>query len=317
MAYTFDPPSDAELASGKPGKYSVFRRLRDIARAIAEGASGADRIQQAAIDASAVGQAEIKTTTASGSIAVGASSGGSYSLTGGTYSMWTGGSDNGAVNNGGVSFGNGDTAAGVIGLYNSISSTRTYYADERYFQASPPYDLGDGEIPLFIYLLMNSNDEIEGTRVSHDPPWAYHGPTNIQAKYYGKDGVGRRMERQYVTEGINPITIMQGTDQAAKEEMLHRLTNDPFVELKIDHTWKNKDMSLYPHPFMGNDLTGNTIIMLDPVSKITEELAAISCACNAREIRDEILLKDLLIIDSDPLTRAGPPGVPVHGFRWK
>jgi hypothetical protein len=44
MAFTWDPPSDTELAVGKYFTSSKAKRIRDMCRAIAEGASGADKI---------------------------------------------------------------------------------------------------------------------------------------------------------------------------------------------------------------------------------------------------------------------------------
>ena len=40
-------------------------------------------------------------------------------------------------------------------------ASETFYMHQRYVQASPPYDLGDGEIPLFVFALVRSNGEIE------------------------------------------------------------------------------------------------------------------------------------------------------------
>ncbi len=44
----WDPPSDAELAPGKPGKPSLARRIRDLSPALAERASGAPWLNAAA-----------------------------------------------------------------------------------------------------------------------------------------------------------------------------------------------------------------------------------------------------------------------------
>lgn len=36
----------------------------------------------------------------------------------------------------------------------------------------------------------------------------------------------------------------------------------------IDAEFKNSDMALIPHPFQGNDLTGKSIVLIDPNSDI-------------------------------------------------
>ena len=64
MPYTWSPPSDTELAIGKYYTSSKAKRVRDMCRAIAEGASGADRIQTAAIQDNAVTLAKLAHGTA-------------------------------------------------------------------------------------------------------------------------------------------------------------------------------------------------------------------------------------------------------------
>lgn len=302
-----------QIDGESPIDETLMTQLRDNPVAISEGDAAAPRILEPAYGASSINQAALKSTTASGSVAIGAGSAGIYVLTGGTYSWWTAGSNSTL---GGMGFGNSDTAAGTIGLENPDGGSRTFYVDERYIQASPPYDLGDGEIPLFVYALMNKAGEVEGTRISQDPLWAYHGPTNI-AVQIRRDGKSYRMERQYVIDGLSPIKIINGTNAAAKEKMLGRLLSDPMVEVEVDHAWKNRDMNLYPHPFMGSDLTDKTVIMLDPMSKEVEQMYAIQCGCGAQEIRDSILLNKKIIIGNSPMKRSAPNGVTIVGARWK
>lgn len=58
----YNPPTDTELGIEKPILSSVNIRLRDMAIAITEGASGAPKIQEAAIDAGVVGIDKLKET---------------------------------------------------------------------------------------------------------------------------------------------------------------------------------------------------------------------------------------------------------------
>jgi len=57
MAY--DPPTDTELFTDKPGIYTVFRRLRDMIPGLAAGDTGAPKIQTAAIADNAVGTTQL------------------------------------------------------------------------------------------------------------------------------------------------------------------------------------------------------------------------------------------------------------------
>jgi hypothetical protein len=50
MAFSWNPPTDLELAHKAPVKLDHPRRIRDMIRALAEGASGADRVLPGALD---------------------------------------------------------------------------------------------------------------------------------------------------------------------------------------------------------------------------------------------------------------------------
>jgi len=120
-----------------------------------------------------IGQGGLKTVTTSGSYTDPGGGGvtGSYVLTGGTWSMWTASCSSGFVGFGGA----GDTPAGTIGLYFGTDSA-TFYVDERYFQASPPYRLGNAKWGHFFYLLRKvGTGEVMGTCEAPDPTWAYNG----------------------------------------------------------------------------------------------------------------------------------------------
>ena len=78
------------------------------------------------------------------------------------------------------------------------------------------------------------------------------------------------------------------------------------TELEITADFKNSDMNLIPHPFQGNDLTGKTIVLFDPMSKIVERLEEIK---NADGDLSEIIYGNFLNIGNTELGRARPPGV--------
>lgn len=210
-------------------------------QAMADGDSGAPILSAGAVGTSAINRTALATTTASGS-----TTGSSYTLTGGTYSWWTisGGG-------GGIGFGGGNTSAGVIGL----STGFTAYIDENYVQASPPYNLGNGDVPLFIFVALNKSGGISAVQVMPDPPWAYHGPTDIRAHRFDK--VSGRSWR-----------------------------TDNGIEREVTQEFKNSDMAAIPHPFQwaGKD---HSIVLLDPFSLLVDRLSVIlkeSCASEVRKI---------------------------------
>ena len=253
------------------------------------------------IGASKVAQGNLKTTTAAGSITVGAAVSDSFTLTGGTYSWWTA---SGTVGTQPIAFGNGDTAAGLIGLYNTDSvSSRIFYVDERYVQASPPYNLGNGDIPLFVFLALDGSGKIIHASVAPDPTWAYHGPTKITPEFY----VAGKPYRNYKTvEGI-------ALSEAIKIPALKRriLMNQATIEdtpMEITQEIKKKDMPLFPHPFVGNNLTGLTIIMVDPISAVVQRLADIQNEISAKEVL-HMFSEGYLLVGNIPINIFSPPGV--------
>ena len=161
---------NADIDADSPVTTGLMTKLRDNPIAITEGATGAPRIVNAAIDAAAaiatsklatggndivqnmlgadsVGQSEIKTTFQQ------INNGAYFTATGGLYvignlmqatstshcRMEAGVSDTNFVARWRWTTGGGATV------------TRLYYIN-----SSPPYDLGDGEIPLFVFAVVDN-----------------------------------------------------------------------------------------------------------------------------------------------------------------
>lgn len=269
-------------------------------------------VVQSHIASAAVGQAQLKTTTAAGGVGVAVDGVATYSLAGGTYSWWTA---SGSIATGPLStfaFGNSDTSAGVIGITRIGGDiTRNFNVDERYVQASPPYDLGDGEIPVFVWLWVASDGSIRGVQVAPDPPWAYHGPTDIRPEY---ERGGKAYRRVAMVEGRELAEAR--ADRALLARIIAGTARIETIEREIDQAYKHRDMGLWPHPFVGNDLAGSTIILVDPVSTVVERLRLLQDGEGARAVAD-LITKGWLEIDNQPLARRLPPGVQAVSARLK
>lgn len=292
--------------SGAPAIQADALEQTDGSEAVTAATIRAGAVDQTAIGSSAVGQGELKTSTSAQSVAVAANSTGSLALTGGSYSMINSmSSTNGTASTSGVIFGNGDTAAGTLGFSNGSASSQTFYVDTRYFQASPPYDLGDGEIPYFLYLGVDSNGDIIQFSGACDPIWAYHGPTDIRAKYYRK-GRGYRRDKAVVAEMLSGEII-------PRETLLQRLRNDPMVEIEITQSIKNADMDVIPHPWARQPNPDLTYVLADPVADIGVDI------CNLVEMGESLneLLTNYIIVDNTPLTRSKPTALTCHSIRWR
>jgi len=326
---TYTAITAGEIDTDSPITTGLMTKIRDNPIAITEGASGAPKIQTAALEqtggseavttatirAGAVGNSELASaavkqsnlsTTDEESSATTVTS--VLTLSGGGYSFGPRArvsintTDCFLVSNGLAS----NAQHGIDGnlelnialtttntAYISLGdagTTRTVYAMSRYINSSPPFDLGDGEIPLFVWVLLNSSGNIISTQVSEVPPWAYNGPTDIS-----HDRIDKLTGKKY-------RTIRQLNESTGLIEV---------EEIEITQEIKNRDMPLLPHPF-ASKTQDQEVILLDPVS--TLYLYDIKFT---GESISELMYNDYLRLDNDPLVRAGPQGVITSAFKWK
>jgi hypothetical protein len=262
-------------------------------------------ITQGSIANAAVGQGELKTTT--GDVTASATSNTNLTLPGGEYGFYpTIGVDVG----GGITM---DAHIGVLvgqGLRANIglavsAGGNTVRARQRYIQASPPYDLGDGEVPIFVFALLDSLGKVIATYGAEDPPWANNGPTDIRPSFIAKDG--RLMQ-------IRPVPISREAllDPATADAELAKIGEAEVIE--VTQALKQADMPLIPHPFLDNDLTGKTVVLLDPVGGLTEKLWGLH---RAGEFLGRLLHDGHLSLDNVPLVRTTPPDVIAVAASWK
>jgi len=281
----------------------------------ANGDAGAPRNTQDSMAPESVGQAELKTLTGSGST----SGTTRLVLSGGQYSFFV----------------QTRTETGTSGVYSgglvlqdlaALSSYTTniwltaggpsqrHYVRNLWVSASPPYDLGDGPILLFVSVLLDSSTKIvESVYVTPEPTWINNGPTNTTPDFYKKENgvlVPYQKRRLVTTENFNkegPINFSRYID---------RLMTDDLVDVEITQEIKNKDMSILPHPFVGNDMVGKEVLLLDPMD--TERLIVIndnSIETGEKGIQ-EMLYSGEIKISNTILDRATPAGVNAYGFTF-
>jgi hypothetical protein len=241
--------------------------------AITSAASGAPSIVTAAIEPGAIRIYHLSEAQASGSVVVAGNGESTYTLTGGTYSWWTMSS----TGSGGFSFKSGNQAAGVVGLGNNdFVNSQTFYVDENYIQASPPYNLGNGDIPLFVFILLDETGSILGSSVAADPPWAYHGPTDITPHRVATDG------RRYRSEKFAGGRLVRELNTKEFIAFMRRGGQLEIHEVEIDHVWKNKDSNLFPHPFHG---ASQRVLMVDPLGPLMSHALKVYEIEGAKEVR--------------------------------
>jgi hypothetical protein len=186
------------------------------------------------------------------------------------------------------------------------SSQTNAIVRQRYLQASPPYDLGDGEVPLFVFALVERDGTVRAVYSAPDPPWANNGPTDIRPHFW-RDG--RPMQRRRKCPR-KPKTA----GKAALAAWLDAVRASEAEEVEVTPALKNADMGLIPHPFLGNDLAGRTVVLLDPVATLTRDLVALH---EGGESVNALLHEDWLRVDNAALRRCCPPGVQACAAKWR
>lgn len=258
-------------------------QLYDNLTALANGDSGAPHIQQAALGAGIIHQTELSTSLGS------VSGDGHHTLPGGTYGFYP------QIR--ASKFGVEDYVAQITNLNTPGTSyaTRIYLsadgtpsAQQRYINSSPPYDLGDGEIPLFVFAEVSPAGDVLRTYTADVPPWAYNGPTRVDGR---PTPDGRKVQVRRV---IDPVT------------------GDIYTEtIEVTNDIKNADMHLIPCPW--DDVKPvNTVVLLDPCETLELKLMHES----GEEVH-ELFNKGYLVIDDVKLERRTPIGVQAVPIKWR
>ena len=213
------------------------------------------------------------------------------------------------------------TYATVIEVSTNINPM-TAYMQIRYVQASPPYDLGDGEVNAFIYAVIeNGTGDIKRMHSSQDPPWIYHPIHGINRDNVFRD-VETKKKKIKIRGKVNLDTIRSLTEfENSQSEVI----------VDFDNTVKMSAMNNFPHPYVDivfnklNDI-GETVVdtdywknhhvaLIDPMSDTVKRLDEM------RADGDESLSlfhDGYLKIDNvDIANRKRPNGVAIYAPSWK
>lgn len=304
MGWTTFVAGDTDADS--PIIVSLMKGIVDNFAALAAGDSGAPEIVQGAL----------KTTT--GEVSTASSSYVSLTLPGGEYGFWPNTKETGDGMTSQVSSNlaqQGSTYGCFIAMRRA--TTGTVYAQQRYIQASPPYDLGNGDIPIFIFLAVDkTTKEIISTYIAEDPPWANNGPTSIRpTRTDFASGRKYKLVRKLIEEFGS---VQEALKTLTRKQILQRLLNDPMVEIEITQAIKQADMVVIPHPFgKDNNLYDNNgvvigtrnqvFVLLDPLSNVTAKLHRLHI--EEGDSIAEILHGNYLTIGNADVGAIAPPGV--------
>ena len=189
--------------------------------------------------------------------------------------------------------------ANVIGR-----SSGTGYCQWRYVAASPPHDMGDGDIPLFAFAIIdNTSGDVDSIAIAEEPVWLASGPTNAMPDFWRKD-------KKFKVAKDVPASFAALSDV----ERMIAISELPDVEVEITNEMVHADMDLIPHPFQGNDLSGKTVVMLDPVSEAVRQLSKLD---KSGEDVHSIIRDKYIKIGNTGLNRVTPAGLLIPETTWK
>jgi hypothetical protein len=200
----------------------------------------------------------------------------------------------------------------------TTNNSGAMYMRNRYVQASPPYDLGDGDIPLFLFAEIDTQGRVIKMSIAEDPVWANNGPTCCRASKYDANGVGYRARRDM---SMIPFTLDEAVasgDVQMLRDYCAAMAEAKTIYEEITQEIKHADMNLIPTPWgsVSSGVPNTTRILVDPVSDILQELKVMR---KEHDLFDtpKLFSDGMLIIDSDQLSRNAPHGLPVHKIKWK
>jgi hypothetical protein len=180
---------------------------------------------------------------------------------------------------------------------------------QRYVQASPPYDLGNGEIPLFIFAHMRADGSIGGLYIAEDPPWANNGPTSIRPDYVDPR-TGKKYQRRRQC-ALSIADVKAGRCDMADLIAARREAATELVE--ITQAVKQADMHLHPHSWAVEPTEGE-IVLLDPCCGTTALLHELQ---SEGEDVAALILDGYLAISPDACGAKAPPRTRAVRYRMK
>jgi hypothetical protein len=291
---TYTAITNSQIDQDSPITTGLMTQIRDNPIAISEGSSGAPKIQEAALDSAIVSQSKLKSSLASYSV----TTTGVVVLAGGRFGFYPT-----FQNTAGIA----TTTAQLMSARNpgtestelsitALSGGGTMTIRQQYITASPPYALGDTDVPVFTFLLVNkSSGIIEKSYIAQDPPWANNGPTDIMPDYYEVRN-GERVGFKKVRKIANKLDYVRSGVAICDEEVK-----------EVCRHFKNADMDALPHPFPDIDTTTHEVVMLDPLCRVNQRFYEL----NQIGVEVSDIIHEHLKLNNDALDCVSPKGVKI------
>ena len=331
---TYSAVTAGQKDADSPINVSLIDKLDQNPHAIAEGASGAPKIQSAALDSNvitqdkmadaAIGQAELKTGQAAVSSTALAATGGEPGvrilLTGGEYCFYPETSYD--YVSGGGSGGDKWMTVSVMKCWENVdvsygpyvhfewgdytTTNATAYARTRYVNASPPHKIDTVDYADFIFIRLSNSGDILAASIASDPPWYHNGPTQFKRDHFDKNlkkWMYRKVSIPTSRRDMHPKKAMKRLEEFRKSKA------EP-----MSYDMKNADMDIIQHPFITKSQT-DRILIVEPSGTCYQNL------CDLMENGENVLQiihgGYIKIKTDDIRTRGKPKDVPMHSIEWK
>lgn len=193
-------------------------------------------------------------------------------------------------------------------------------ARSRYIDASAPWNMGHGDIGLFVFLRVNASKKVTGVSIASAPVWGYNGKTSIVPDRVSKilNEKGEKICVRKYKKVISPDSKVilppwrGGNPSLWNQAAAEAYASAPIVEVEIDHAMKNADMNDIPHPFL--DLSPDeSVVLVDPTSSFIDNLADLY---KVEESLGRLFLDGYIILDNEISGYTSPRGVKIYSVRW-
>lgn len=311
-------PVGTRKNADQPINVTLIDYLDQNPHAMFEGASGAPKLQTAAIQDNAVTEAKLATGSVhQGQIDVGTNSISTinsgpthFTLAGGFFNFWP----QVYVANGSYNIDvapsenfSGTSSVANISISISANNVTTGYIDNRYVNSSPPHKIDSVDYDQFIFLALDNNGNILSTWLATDPPWYHNGPTKVAPNMPSAGG------KKYRRDLLIPKEIRE-TKAKDPKKYYKELSKIKPTEYEITPEIKNADIDLLPHPFPSHK--NDNIVIIEP-SQDGDYMDVCSLLKQGENVC-ELIHEGYLKVDNTEINTSGrPPGVPMHRIKWK